>query len=199
MFCVAPERSNCSSMRLKSWCYRGIPSTQIAIWAVAITQLRLVTALDRGRQCIVLVGENHPPRHPSRQRNFQQYDPDFRFCTPCDESSSAVSKRNRFRNFSVAPIRAHCVRNPTPAKSRSGSRPAHAPRLRGCSWSKWYFIQDTELAPCLASRNGSKYAARRNTTVSYRIAMPRMAILSPQSSRRRPTPRKNPRQIVRMG
>src|ERR1035441_729853 len=44
---------------LKSWCYGGIPSTRIAIWAVAITQLRLVTALDRGRQCIVLFGENH--------------------------------------------------------------------------------------------------------------------------------------------
>ena len=50
-------------MRLKLWCYRGIPSTQIAIWAVAITQARLVAALDRGRQCIVLFGENdlHQP------------------------------------------------------------------------------------------------------------------------------------------
>ena len=46
-------------MRLKSWCYGGIPSAQIPIWAVAITQVRLVTALDRGRQCIVLFGENH--------------------------------------------------------------------------------------------------------------------------------------------
>src|ERR1019366_7432180 len=47
---------------LKSWCYGGIRSTRIAIWAVAITQVRLVTALDRGRHRIVLFGENHLPQ-----------------------------------------------------------------------------------------------------------------------------------------
>ena len=63
-------------MRLKSWCYGGIPSTRIAIWAVAITQWRLVTALDRGRQCIVLFGENH--LHEPLLRLPLRFDPRLR-------------------------------------------------------------------------------------------------------------------------
>ena len=73
LFCVAPIAP---PMRLKSWCYGGIPSTRIAIWAVAITQLRLVTALDRGRQCIVLFGENH--LHQPLLRLPLRFDPRLR-------------------------------------------------------------------------------------------------------------------------